>query len=89
MHPRQCRTKPKIQVLSQEIEEISRVTESEIARAGISPELIKQTILGTKSQLPPDIKNLLEKSQFIKNQLIFFSIFCSFFNSNFYHFALI
>lgn len=60
----------RVKVLSQEIEEISRITDIEIARAGLSPELIKKTILGSKTQLPPHVKNLLEKSQFLKSQLV-------------------
>lgn len=63
-------TLQRIQILSQEIDEIVSITNMELARAGISPELIKQTILGPKNQLPKDIKNLLEKSQYIKNQLV-------------------
>ena len=41
----------------------------EIAHAGISSEMIKKTIFGPKSQLPQDLKNLLERSQKLKSQL--------------------
>lgn len=58
-----------LQRVSRELEEISRLTNLELARAGISQETIQKTLLEPKSQLPPDIQNLLEKAQYLKNQL--------------------
>ncbi len=55
--------------LSREIDEISQQTDIEIARAGISPEMIRKTILGPKTQLPVNIQNLLDRSQRLKGQL--------------------
>lgn len=58
-----------IRRLAREIEDMSRFTDMEIARMGISPQMIKKTIFGPKSQLSPDMQNLLEKSQYLKSQL--------------------
>jgi hypothetical protein len=58
-----------LQRLSREIEEMSQHTEMEAARMGVSPELIKQTILGPQNHLPKDIQNILEKSQQLKGQI--------------------
>lgn len=55
--------------LTDELDEFARVTDLEIARMGISPEIIRKTILGPKSQLPPDIQIFLEKSLYLKGQL--------------------
>lgn len=58
-----------IRRLSKTIEEIALLTDMEIAQRGISSEKIKQIILGPKSDLPSDIQNLLERSQYLKGQL--------------------
>lgn len=55
--------------LAKEIDELSKVTNQELMRAGISQETIQETIYGSKSQLPPDVQNLLIKSQQLKLQV--------------------
>ncbi len=55
--------------LSREVEEISRHTENELVNRGVSSEVLNNTIYGPKSQLPVDIKNLLERALYLKSQL--------------------
>lgn len=58
-----------IKTLSGAIEEISKNTDMEIARMGVTSEMIKQTILGPKTQVSQELQDLLEKSQYLKGQL--------------------
>lgn len=58
-----------IRRLTKIIEEISKLTDQELANRGISSETIKLMILGPKSNMPIDIQSLLEKSQYLKSQL--------------------
>lgn len=55
--------------LARDIRAISQITEEEAARRGLSQNFIRQTVLGPKNELPPDIQNLLERAQYLKSQL--------------------
>lgn len=58
-----------IERIAREIRAISQVTDQEISRHGLDPEMINKTILGSKKTLPSDVQKLLEKSQYLKSQI--------------------
>lgn len=58
-----------LKFLSAQIEEISRMTEAEMAVRGINQEALKAIVLAPDDHLPADIKDLLQKSLHLKSQL--------------------
>lgn len=58
-----------IRTLAQQIEDISQMTDHEVAKLGLSQEQLKKTILEPNAKMNPELQTLLEKSNYVKGQL--------------------
>lgn len=61
--------KQAVDQLSKEVARVADMTQDELTKAGISKTELDTTILGSKSQLTPELKDFLMKTQQLKCQL--------------------
>lgn len=59
-----------LRIFSSKIDEISKITDQEIARAGLKREGLDATIYGLNKEISPEIKKILKKALFLKKEIV-------------------